>query len=340
MIQSLSLNVEPGTIMGLLGPSGCGKTTLLRAIAGLEVPTTGTVGLGSADLFSKDVNVSPAKRRIGMVFQDWALFPSMSVEANVAFGVAKSVHDRPALVKETLEMVGLDNLGSRMPDTLSGGQQQRVAIARAIAQQPDLLLLDEPFSNLDATLRTTVRTEVHRLLGDLGITTVLVTHDQQEAFVLSSCVAVMNDGKIRQVGPPEQLYNEPADEWVAGFVGEVVLVPGIADGATAGTALGDLSIAKSQQGLVNVAVRPEQLEVRLADSVAPQAGGVSGTVYMVEFKGPTTTVFVECLGAVSGEGLSLQTRHDGPPRFAAGDTVWVSVVADGLPAFADPAAPA
>jgi len=227
VLRDVDLRVEPGRIVALLGSSGCGKTTLLRTVAGLERLDAGEVRVGDRVLSAsaRDIHLPPEKRQVGMVFQDWALFPHLTVAQNVGYGLPRSER-RGSRVDAALHMVGLDGLGDRQPATLSGGQQQRVALARALAPQPGVLLLDEPFSNLDSTLRVQVRTEVHQLLAELGVTTVFVTHDQEEAFVLGHEVAVMQAGRIAQQARPADLYARPANRWVATFVGDANLVAG------------------------------------------------------------------------------------------------------------------
>jgi ABC-type Fe3+/spermidine/putrescine transport system ATPase subunit len=221
VLRGLSLEVRPGEVMALLGPSGCGKTTLLRVVAGLEEPEAGEVRMSGRLLTSPGKVVAPEKRDVAMVFQDWALFPHMTVAENVGFGLPRGQRRSSPLIARTLDLVGLGGLGERMPESLSGGQQQRVALGRALAQRPAVLLLDEPFSNLDPTLRGRVRSDVKEVLREVGVTTVLVTHDRDEAFVLGDRVAVMRDGAISQVDTPEALYLRPRDEWVADFVGEL-----------------------------------------------------------------------------------------------------------------------
>jgi len=232
-VRSASLDIEAGSITALLGPSGCGKTSLLRAIAGLERPRSGTIAIGDRIVSGPRTWVNPERRNVGMVFQDGALFPHLSVAENVAFGLRGRVGgakldrgDRARRVHELLELVDLGGMGDRLPDTLSGGQQQRVALARSLAPRPAVLLLDEPFSALDAALRVQVRAEVARIVREVGVTTVFVTHDQDEAMVLGDRVAVLRDGSIRQVGTPDALYRTPVDAWVAGFVGEANLISG------------------------------------------------------------------------------------------------------------------
>ena len=225
--QHVAFTLNGGDICCLLGPSGCGKTTLLRAIAGFEPVAAGTITLDGACLSAPGKLVAPEKRQVGMVFQDYALFPHLSIEANVAFGLRRlPAEQRRQRVAELLELVGLATLAKRYPHELSGGQQQRVALARALAPQPRLLLLDEPFSNLDVELRRQLSQEVRRILKQLGISAILVTHDQQEAFALADQVGILHDGQLQQWDTPYNLYHEPTTRFVASFVGQGLFVPG------------------------------------------------------------------------------------------------------------------
>src|SRR3954452_13510292 len=237
-VQDFNLAMEAGEFVSFLGPSGCGKTTTLRMIAGFEVPTAGQITLEGADI----TNRPPNKRKIGMVFQSYALFPNMTVADNIGFGL--SVRKRPGdqirkRVAELLELINLPDKGSRYPYQLSGGQQQRVALARAPAFEPQVLLLDEPLSALDAKIRVALRHEIRQIQRQLGITTVYVTHDQEEALSLSDRVVVMSDGRMEQVGTPFEIYNFPTTAFVASFVGTLNILPGVV--ADAGR--GELTIA-------------------------------------------------------------------------------------------------
>ncbi|WP_420450726.1 ABC transporter ATP-binding protein [Ilumatobacter sp.] len=275
-VDSVSLTARAGTTTALLGPSGCGKTSLLRAIAGLERPVSGSVRVAGREVSGPGTWVRPEHRLVGMVFQDGALFPHLSVRDNVAFGLRSSpVGDDPRRrVDELLALVDLGGLGDRLPETLSGGQQQRVALARSLAPNPAVLLLDEPFSALDAGLRTQVRAEVATILRDVGVTSIFVTHDQDEAFVLGDRVAVMRDGRVEQVAAPDELYRAPVNPWVARFVGEANLVPGVAgvDAGRVDTPLGRITISSLRAGAtvegesMSVLVRPEQVAVLDGDT--------------------------------------------------------------------------
>lgn len=288
VLRGVSLDLQPGSICALLGESGSGKTTLLRAIAGLERIDAGVVTVAGTVVSSPTVWVAPEKRRVGMVFQDWALFPQMTVAENVAFGLSKDQR-RTGRVDEVLRLVGLADLADRLPGTLSGGQQQRVALARALAPRPALLLLDEPFSNLDSTLRTRVRTEVHELLASAGVTAVFVTHDQDEAFVLGDVVAVVHDGRFAQVAPPRELYQHPVSPWVATFVGEANLMSGVVVDGSAALPIGPASIANGPAaGRVRVLVRPEHVAVRATDD----HDGGNASVELVEYYGHDAIVLL------------------------------------------------
>jgi len=230
-VADLSLDVARGEIVALLGPSGSGKTTTLRLLAGFETPDAGAILVRGEDV----TRVAPAARRFGMVFQHYALFPHLDVGANVAFGLAVKGEAAARRVREVLAMVDLDGYERRPVAALSGGQQQRVALARSLAPEPRILLLDEPLSNLDPSLRERTRRELRRAIHQVGITTVFVTHEQEEAFDLGDRVAVLHRGRLEQVGSPDELYDEPASAFVAGFVGRTAALPGERVGGTAGT---------------------------------------------------------------------------------------------------------
>lgn len=296
-LDGVRLDVEVGSLTAVLGPSGCGKTTLLRAIAGTERIDTGSIAVGGRVVASalddeRPVHEPPERRRVGLVPQDGALFPHLDVTSNVAFGI----HDldrrsRARRVGEMLELVELTGFGSRRPDELSGGERQRVALARALAPGPEVVLLDEPFSALDAALRGSLRDEVAALLRRAGTTAVIVTHDRTEAMTIADDLAVMRGGRIVQVGRPDELYRQPVDEWVARFLGEVMLLPARIGrrGTSARCILGDVAITPGADGSEHqqsdhgtLMIRPEQV-VRVTT-------GTPATVLGVRFLGPDVAV--------------------------------------------------
>jgi ABC-type Fe3+/spermidine/putrescine transport system ATPase subunit len=256
-VDAASLQVERGEFVALLGPSGCGKTTALRIVAGFEQPDAGTVTIDGRTVAGPGTFVAPERRHVGMVFQDYALFPHLDVLANVGFGLPRAGRD--ARAREVLDFVGLGDLGDRYPSELSGGQQQRVALARALAPEPALVLLDEPWNAIDPLLRAEMRTELATLLRAAGVTVVLVTHDREEAFTLADRIAVMRDGRIVQVASPEELYFAPADRWTAEFVGAANILPGTRTGAVVSTPVGAFPAPSTAaaEGAVDVLVRPE-----------------------------------------------------------------------------------
>jgi len=307
-LSGFNLDIWDGNIVSILGPSGCGKTTALRAISGFEKPDEGTIEIHGRPVVGDGLFVAPERRRVGMVFQDYALFPHLTVAANVAFGVKVDSSQR---VHEVLELVGLGGLGTRMPHELSGGQQQRVALARALAPKPSVVLLDEPFSNLDAALRDRVRREVRSILREAGTTAVFVTHDQEEALALSDVVAVMQDGTVVQAAPPDELYRRPATRWVAGFVGDADFLSGTATNGRVSTPVGEFPTGLV--GPVSVMIRPES--VRLVLDPTGQ-----GEVVDREFFGHDQLYVIRLEG---GESIRVRTGSD--PVFRRHDKVTVDV---------------
>ncbi|HMP72383.1 MAG TPA: ABC transporter ATP-binding protein [Kiritimatiellia bacterium] len=266
-VRGVGLDVEAGRFLALLGPSGCGKTTMLRLIAGFESPEQGEIDVGGRRVAGPGLHLPPEQRRVGMVFQEYALFPHLDVAANTAYGL-KGHPDPARRVEEVLALVGLRGVKNRLPHELSGGQQQRVALARALAPDPGVILLDEPFSNLDAALRQRVRTEIRHILREAGVTAIFVTHDQEEAFSLADHVAVMMDGRIVQTGTPERLYRRPDTHIIATFLGEANFLPGHADASGVQCELGLLELHHPARGDVEVMFRPEDL-VMTADPSGP-----------------------------------------------------------------------
>ncbi|HEU5100542.1 MAG TPA: ABC transporter ATP-binding protein [Roseiflexaceae bacterium] len=258
-LNDFSLSVQPGEILALLGPSGCGKTTVLRLIAGFEQLDSGQIAVGERVVSGPGVYVPPEARQVGMVFQHYALFPHLSVGDNIAYGLRGK--QRHAQARELLGMVGLIGLEARMPHELSGGQQQRVALARALAPRPAVLLLDEPFSNLDADLRAMMRAQVREILKRVGTTAVFVTHDQEEALYVGDRVAVMSAGRLEQAAEPQMLYLAPATRFVAEFIGQASFLPACVTGAGLDTELGFVAqpVGAQPGAQVEAVVRPDDL---------------------------------------------------------------------------------
>ena len=286
-VGEFSLTVPSGQIMALLGPSGCGKTTVLRLIAGFETPDAGSIALDGQPVWHQGKNVPPDKRPVGIVFQEGALFPHMTVEQNVGYGL-KREEGRSERVRQALELVGLEIYARRMPDQLSGGQQQRVALARALAPQPRVLLLDEPFSNLDPGLREQVRRDTLDILRVHKVTAVFVTHDQDEALLVGDQVAVMNQGRIEQLATPEDIFHHPASRFVAEFIGMVDFLPAGWDGRRVVTQVGSVDwpgeSPPQENAQLEVMVRPDCLECRPL-SHGPGATGIAGVIKEREFRG-------------------------------------------------------
>ena len=289
-VDGLSLRVEEGEIVALVGPSGCGKTTTLRLVAGLESPDAGRITLRGRVVSGPGVAVPPEERGVGIVFQDYALFPHLTVAENVGFGLPRGAR-RPR-VREVLDLVGLLGLDARYPHELSGGQQQRVALARALAPAPAVMLLDEPFSNLDTDLRAQMRDEVERILRSSATTAVFVTHDQEEAFTLADRVGVLRAGAIEQLAPPAQVYHRPATRFVAAFVGAADFLPGAVRGEGIVTEVGTFANvdALPAGARVDVMIRPDDI------SFVPDAEG-RGTITRRYFRGSET---LYCIRLASG----------------------------------------
>ncbi len=297
-VKNLSLSVEQGGFLVLLGASGCGKTTTLRLIAGLEAPDSGEIWLNGERVAGGGDWVPPEERRVGMVFQDYALFPHLTVRANLAFAIHKMpTAQREARIREMLALVGMERYIDRYPHQLSGGEQQRVALARALTPNPSVVLLDEPFSNLDAALRRAMRDEVRRILRRAGATAVFVTHDQEEAFSLADTVAVMRHAELLQSGPPQEVYLQPVTREVAAFLGDANFLPGRANGSEVQCALGALPLLRGANGAVEVMLRPESIRL------VPDANG-QAEVVSVRFFGHDQLVKVRL---ASGEVLEART---------------------------------
>ncbi len=295
-VDGVSLTVAPGEVLCLLGPSGCGKTTLLRLAAGLEALQTGAIAVAGREVAGPGFALAPEARKVGLMFQDYALFPHLRVAGNVGFGLAgRAAAARRARVRQVLDQVGLTELANAWPHQLSGGQQQRVALARALAPEPQVMLLDEPFSGLDLRLRTALRADILRVLKESGAAALMVTHDPEEAMLTADRIAVMREGRIEQCGPPATLYDRPATAFVAAFLGEANRFDATVRGGTVATPIGRLATPGLAEGLaVEVLVRPEALRLsplRIAAGrpARPDAGS-RARVLALRFVGPTTRV--------------------------------------------------
>ena len=312
VVEDISFEVYPGEIFALLGPSGCGKTTTLRLIAGFERADAGEICVDGQCFAGSQIHLPPEARGVGIVFQEYALFPHLNVSQNVAFGLKKlPAKLRDERVMTVLEMVGMTPLKDRKPHELSGGQQQRVAVARSIAPSPKLLLLDEPFSNLDAGMRHSTRLEVQSLLKEAGMSAVVVTHDQEEALCFADRLAVMQDGRIEQIGIPETVYHRPQTPFVADFLGVTNLIDGEAEGDCAETPLGRFQIAPLARGRVLLSIRPEHLVMVQSD-----AGGQSnniGEIVVRDFKGHDLTYQVR----IGARNYVVQTDYCCPLQVGA-----------------------
>ncbi len=342
-VNGLDLEVRPGELIALLGPSGCGKTTTLRLVAGFLSPEAGEIRVGDRVLSSPTVVVPPERRRMAMIFQSYALWPHMTVSQNVAYGLrfaGVGRADRGRKVEEMLRAVQLDGYGGRYPGELSGGQQQRVAVARALVVEPEILLLDEPLSNLDASLREEMRFEIRRLHERFSITTLYVTHDQAEAMVISDRVAVLREGRVAQIGTPAEVFERPRTRFVAEFVGKTNLIEMVADG-TGWVRRGDLRLrvaagtpaeppaaagTPARTGAVVVSIRPHQ--IALGPRAAPAADGtacvLTGTVVRASYLGEAIDYEV----ALDGSDVVLRVTGPTPARARPGEAVSVTVPAD------------
>jgi iron(III) transport system ATP-binding protein len=330
VLEDLSFRLEPGMIGCLLGPSGCGKTTVLRCIAGFERVTRGEIVLRGETMSHVGRTVPAERRRIGMVFQDYALFPHLTVERNIAFGLRNASQDeRSGRVAELLDIVGLNGVASRYPHELSGGQQQRVALARALAPRPELMLLDEPFSNLDVELRERLSLEVRQILKQQQTTAILVTHDQHEAFNIADEIGIMANGRIEQWDIPYRLYHEPATRFVADFIGQGVFLPGRITGndtveVELGVLRGRLMHEAPQGAAVDVLVRPD-------DILHDDSSALKARVLHKAFRGAQFLYTLELPGGA--RVLSLVPSHH---NHAVGEAVGIRLEIDHVVAFPRP----
>ena len=328
-VDGLSLEVKPGELLALLGPSGCGKTTTLRLVAGFLAPEAGEIWVGDRCLSSPASVVPPERRRMAMIFQSYALWPHMTVAQNVAYGLrfkpGLSRGDREARVREMLRVVQLAGYEGRYPGELSGGQQQRVAVARALVVEPEILLLDEPLSNLDANLREEMRFEIRRLHETFGNTTLYVTHDQGEAMVISDRIAVLKAGKVAQAGTADDLYHRPRTRFVAEFIGRTNVLDGVAvarDTVAHGQLRLRVATADLEPGArVALSIRPHQLRLGEPGAAAGGANAFRGTVRRAAFLGDSVDYEI----AVADSDLVLRAAAAPTPRFEVGAAVGLRI---------------
>jgi len=322
-VQDFSLEVKKGELLCLLGPSGCGKTTTLRMIAGFITPTSGSIRIADEDVSQ----LPPYRRDTGMVFQSYALFPHMTVAQNVAFGLANigmSSARQRARVGEMLDLVELSHLAKRYPRELSGGQQQRVALARALALQPAVLLLDEPFSNLDAQLRVRLRQELRKLIDQVKITTLFVTHDQEEALMLADRIVVMQQGKIEQIGTPREIYEQPATRFVADFIGWCAILDGaVRNGVFVSHGGLHIPVQAGDQDRASLVLRPEHLHPS-ASGAAPERA-LQGVIETADYYGSMTRIGVR----VGDELVLAEAGLEHGMHFEIGSTVTLSLAPHG-----------
>ena len=314
-LNGVSFDLAPGQILSLLGPSGCGKTTVLRLIAGFESPNQGAVLLRGETVASGTIHVPPERRRVGMLFQEYALFPHLTVAQNVAFGLHRLPSgEKHSKLRRAVELVRLEGLEGRYPHELSGGQQQRVALARTLAPQPVVVLLDEPFSNVDASLRAQMRSEVEAILRDGQISTVFVTHDSEEAFATADQVAVIHEGRIEQIDTPQTVYHSPSCPHVARICGAANFIDGIIENEWASTEVGRLQWQSSEEGIeegsrVSIIAHPDDFRVQYS------AGGTA-TVESSEFRGDETVLRI-----LMPSGNVIRTRNVSSGGLAPGTPV-------------------
>lgn len=340
VVRDLSLDVAPGEVVCLLGPSGCGKTTVLRLAAGLEPLQQGTIRIAGRRVAGDGAAAPPEARGVGIVFQDYALFPHLTVRDNVRFGLYRRTGpaSAPDLADRALALVGMEGFGAAYPHMLSGGQQQRVALARALAPRPPVLLLDEPFSGLDARLRDSVRDQTLHILKQGRTAVLMVTHDPEEAMFMADRIAVMRRGRVEQAGPPSDIYFAPRTAFVAGFLGDVNRIPGVVRKGRVGTPFGSVAAADFENGAaVEVLIRPEALKIQRG-GIGDIDDGRAATVLAARLLGRTSLIHL-CVGTGADTGrrehLHLHSRM--PGRYLPDESEIVAVDLDPTLTFVFPA---
>jgi iron(III) transport system ATP-binding protein len=320
-VHNANLSLEKGELMALVGESGSGKTTLLRLIAGFEEADTGEISINGDKVVDDHLNMKPEKRKIGMVFQDYALFPHFTVSENIAFGLSKKQFpNKKERISEVLEMVGLKSFANRYPQNLSGGQQQRVALARALAPQPGVILLDEPFSNLDAVLKDQVREEVRNIIKKAGATALFVTHDMRDALSSADRIAILKDGKIQQVGTPRELYEKPRNLYVANFFGKINAMNATAADGSYKLKSGTIhAVNPPKNGELLIAIRPENIDI----SLKPSTDSFEAKVVLAQYFGDHQQVHAD----IGAEAHIVIHAHE-KILFHKGDTIYLTFNAE------------
>lgn len=327
VIKDLSFTLKQGDIGCLLGPSGCGKSTILRAIAGFEPLADGTIALNDTVISSKSERLAPEKRQIGMVFQDYALFPHLTITQNIRFGLKQDKNDKAnAKVRELIELVDLEGYEDRYPHELSGGQQQRVSLARALAPEPSLILLDEPFSNLDTELRTRLSHDIRNILKELNISAILVTHDQKEAFAMCDHIGVIESGTIQQWGTPYELYHEPINRFVACFIGQGSFIRGTT--LTPDTFESELGVIQGNRAYNIPEKSPVEILIRPDDIIYDEKSLLKGTITAKTFAGTTTQYQIQL-----ASGTRIEALFPSHQDLYVGNTVNFSLDAEHLIAY-------
>lgn len=319
VVDNLDLDINEGDFIALIGDSGSGKTTILRMLAGLTKPTSGSISIGGKVVFSEGIEMTPEERKVGLVFQDSALFPHFTVRENILFGIENRPKTyKKQVLEEMLQLTNLEGLEGRYPHQISGGQKQRVALARALAVNPELLLLDEPFNGLDFSLKDQIMADIKTIVKKTGITTILVTHNRNEAFFMADRIAVLKSGKIHQYDEPYSIYNRPSDRYTAKFFGKANFIPGVVEGGEINTPLGNFNSSNTTQESPIVVLKPEDF------TVSKSRGEIKATTVQSDFYGHYTELKV----LVSGMDVPLIISVNSHFQIELGSEIWITPLKD------------